>query len=167
MLPNQLYVFVDADYASMDLEHRRSTSGYLIFFNRGLISWRSCQQKRTAGSSTEVEYMTLYEAVKESIWIKTILQELNLFYCSPIIIYEDNTSTIRASLNPVEHSKLKHLEINFHSVRDYVNSKDIIIYHIDTYDQLADLLSKGQNSSRHQEISSRFLYFVPTNSTKN
>ena len=108
MLPHQLYVFVDSDWASSDLEKRRSTSGYLIFFNGGLISWRTCLQKRTATSSTEAEYLALHEAIKEAIWIKHILEELSLFNVNPVIIFEDNNSTINASYNPVEHSKLKH-----------------------------------------------------------
>ena len=164
MLPNQLYVFVDADWASINLDTRRSTSGFLIFFNGGIISWKSCQQKRTAGSSTEAEYIALYEAIKEVIWIKHILEELNLFNTKPVIIYEDNTSTIKASQNPVEHSKLKHLDINYHSIRDYVHSQEVIMQSINSNDQLADLLTKGQNATRQLTISSRFLHFVKANS---
>ena len=166
MIPNQLYVFVDADWASMDLDERKSTSGYLIFLNGGLISWKSCQQRRTAGSSTEAEYIALYEAVKEVIWLKNILEELNIFTVQPVIIFEDNTSTIRASSNPVEHSKLKHLSINYHSIRDYVKSKDIILYHIQSCDQLADILTKGHNSINHLSISNRFINLMPVNNFK-
>lgn len=56
MQPNRLYCFVDADFASSDLDNRRSVSGYLIFFNCGLISWKSVLQRRTSASSTEAEY---------------------------------------------------------------------------------------------------------------
>jgi hypothetical protein len=56
----------------------------------------------------------------------------------PVIVYEDNTSTIRASENPVEHSKLNHLEINYHSIRDYVQSEDIIMQSVYSIEQLAD-----------------------------
>ena len=164
MLPNQLYVFVDADWASMDLEHRRSTTGFLIFLNGGLISWRSCQQKRTAGSSTEAEYIALYEAVKEVIWIKHILEELNLFKVNPVIIFEDNSSTIRASENPVEHSKLKHLDINIHSIRDYVQSHDITMHYINSADQMADILSKPQTIPIHNNLAPRMLHFIKAHS---
>ena len=160
MLPHQLYVFVDSDWASSDLEKRRSTSGYLIFFNGGLISWRTCLQKRTATSSTEAEYLALHEAIKEAIWIKHILEELSLFNVNPVIIFEDNNSTINASYNPVEHSKLKHLDIIYHSIRDFIQSHDIIIQYINTPNQLADNLTKSNSISLHQNLSSRYIYFL-------
>ena len=134
MSPNCLYCFVDADFASYDLEQRRSTTGYIIFFNGGPISWKTMKQKRTAGSSTEAEYIALYEAVKETIWLKNILSEIILFEVPPVIIYEDNSSTIRASENLVEHSKLKHMEIDIHAIRDYISSNHIIMQKIVSVD---------------------------------
>ena len=162
MLPQQLYVFVDSDWASSDLEKRRSTTGYLIFYNGGLISWRTCLQRRTATSSTEAEYLALHEAIKESIWIKHILEELSLFTVNPIIIFEDNNSTINASYNPVEHSKLKHLDIIYHSIRDFIQSHDIIMQYINTPNQLADNLTKTNTVPVHQKLAPRYIYLIPS-----
>ena len=116
------------------------------------------KQKRTAGSSTEAEYIALYEAVKECIWLKNILSEIDLFEVSPVVIYEDNSSTLRASENPVEHSKLKHMEINIHAIRDYISSSDIIMQKIVSIDQLADLCTKPHPIYRHDDLVNRILF---------
>ena len=161
MIPNQLYAFVDADWASSDIEKRRSTTGYLIFFNGGLISWKTSLQKRTASSSTEAEYIALNEVAKEVVWLKHILEELNLFTVNAVIIYEDNSSAINASYNPVEHSKLKHLAITYHSIRDFINSNDITMRLIQSSDQMADSLTKGHSSSDHLRLVNRYINLLP------
>ena len=70
---NRIYCFVDADFASSDPDNRRSTTGYVIIFNGGIIGWKSIIQKRTSSSSTEAEYRALHEAFKEIIWLGNIL----------------------------------------------------------------------------------------------
>lgn len=55
--PNQLVAFCDSDYAE-DPETRRSTSGYVIFYAGGPVSWRSRKQPIVATqNSTEPEYI--------------------------------------------------------------------------------------------------------------
>ena len=43
--------------------------------------------------------------------------------------------------NPVLHSKTKHIDIRFHFLRDHVEKGDIDLVHIDTYHQVADILT--------------------------
>jgi hypothetical protein len=70
-------VFTNGDDALMgyfdsifggDLDKRRSFTGY-IFFTLGdsVISWKSQLQVTIALSSTEAEYMTITETIKEAI----------------------------------------------------------------------------------------------------
>ena len=157
MEPNRLYCFVDADFASSDLDTRRSVTGYVIFFNGGIVSWRSALQRRTSASSTESEYRSLHEACKECIWLTNILKEFGLKSPPPVVMFEDNTSTIAATQNPVSHSKLKHLDTIYHQVRDFVKDGQVIITHISTENQLADIFTKSLNSSKTQNLSHQIL----------
>jgi hypothetical protein len=161
MEANRLYCFVDADFASSDNDNRRSVTGYVIFFNSGIISWKSSLQRRTSSSSTEAEYRALHEACRECIWLTRILDELGYSHTAPIIIFEDNTSTIAATQNPVAHSKLKHLDTIYHQIRDFIADGQVIVTHIETEFQLADLLTKNQPVERHHRLANSIIQLVP------
>jgi hypothetical protein len=45
-------------------------------------------------SSCEIEYMTLFEAAKEAIWIRRFLNELNFRNDQLVLIFADNKSAI-------------------------------------------------------------------------
>jgi hypothetical protein len=156
-----LYCFVDADFASSDVDNRRSVTGYLIFFNSGIISWKSSLQRRTSASSTEAEYRALHEACKECVWLTNILRELGFDHQSPVFIFEDNTSTIAATQNPVAHSKLKHLDTIYHQIRDFIHDGKVIVTHIDTANQLADLLTKSLSITRHHQLVQNIMEIRP------
>ncbi|KAI3458810.1 hypothetical protein Pfo_015473, partial [Paulownia fortunei] len=67
--------YCDSDYAG-DLDKRRSTTGYLFTFVKAPISWKSTLQSTVALSTTEAEYMAVTEAVKEVIWLQSLLEDL-------------------------------------------------------------------------------------------
>jgi hypothetical protein len=161
MEPNRLYCFVDADFASSDIDSRRSVTGYVIFFNSGIISWKSSLQRRTSASTTEAEYRALHDACKECIWLTRILSEIGYEHVPPVIVFEDNTSTIAATKNPVAHSKLKHLDTIYHQIRDFIRDGQIVVTHVETQNQFADLLTKTQPAHRHQYLVENVIHVIP------
>ncbi|PON54728.1 hypothetical protein TorRG33x02_301590, partial [Trema orientale] len=58
------------------------------------------------------------------------------------MIYYDNIGATYLSVNPVFHSKMKHIAIDYHFVRDHVTSGSFGVSYISTKDQLADVLTK-------------------------
>ena len=61
-----LHGFIDADYAG-NVEDRKSTGGYLVFFCQTPISWKSGKQRIIARSSTEAEYKALADGTAKVI----------------------------------------------------------------------------------------------------
>ena len=77
--------YCDADYAG-DVQTRRSTTGYIIFYGGGPISWCSRRQPIVALSSTEAEYIAAADCCKEVLFLKSLIEELT-------------NKTIKANLN--------------------------------------------------------------------
>nr|KAJ0196275.1 hypothetical protein LSAT_V11C700361250 [Lactuca sativa] len=117
----ELKGFVDADWAKC-LATRRSVSGYMVYLNNCLISWKSRKQSIVSRSSTESEYRALGSITCEIIWILKILFELEVKNLIPASVFCDNSSTINLALNPVFHERTKHFEIDLHFVREKISS---------------------------------------------
>jgi hypothetical protein len=64
----------------------------------------------------------------------------------------DNKSAIKIAYNPWEHSRIKHIDIRHHFLRDHVIKGDIVISHIGTNDQLVDIFTKPLNEKRFREL---------------
>jgi hypothetical protein len=54
----------------------------------------------------------------------------------------DSTSAISVAKNLVLHSKTKHIEVRYHFLRDNVEKGKIVLIHVPTHDQLADIFTK-------------------------
>ena len=87
---------VDSSYAShLD---RKSHYGISIHMNNNSGSCVSVSKKSTiiALSSTEAEYVGMFEASKIIMWLRQFLLELDT---KPTILYEDNKPAIHISEN--------------------------------------------------------------------
>ncbi|XP_025017527.1 leucine-rich repeat-containing protein 4C-like [Tetranychus urticae] len=81
--------YVDADWGG-NFEDKRSATGYSFYLNGDLISWNTKKQQTIALSTTEAEYMAETEAIKEAIWLKSLMNELGYEVETPIDINCDN-----------------------------------------------------------------------------
>jgi hypothetical protein len=136
----KLDAYCDADYAG-DLDSRRSTTGYVFILGGGAISWSSRLQPTVAASTTEAEYMAAAYAIKEALWLRTLLSEIGLKY-ETITIYADNQSAIKLLKNPVFSMRSKHIDVIYHFARERVSKKEIAFKYIPTTKMVADILTK-------------------------
>jgi len=132
--------YVDASYANNP--DCKSTSGYLFFFNGGLVSWSSKKQSVWARSAAEAEYYAADGGAKEMLWFKQWLEDVDLPQ-GCVTIYEDNEACIALTKNPQFHNKTKHIGVLFHAVRDLVERKECEFIYIKSKSQLADICTKS------------------------
>jgi histone deacetylase 1/2 len=151
--------YTDADWGSCP-ETRRSMGAYIFLLAGGPITWQSKRQHTVSRSSTESEYRALSDSAQEAVWLRRLLQELQVLSPNPhsslsrtqslsttsqascITIFCDNQSALKLAQNPVFHARSKHVEIHYHFIRERVLEGEIEILHINSQDQPADFLTK-------------------------
>ena len=106
------------------------------------MSWSARKQATILRSSTEAEYKYLANATAEVMWIQTLLYELGTKAPKAARLWCDNIGATYLSANPVFHARTKHIEVDFHFVRERVARKLLEIKFIPTGDQLADGFTK-------------------------
>jgi hypothetical protein len=154
--PLALTAFTDADWAG-DASDRRSTSGVVIFLGNNPITWLSKKQHTVSRSSTEAEYRSLATGAAELAWLRQVLCDLQLYLPSAPLIWCDNTSALALASNPVFHGRTKHIEVDYHFVRERVVRGDLSLQFISTHDQLADIFTKALPSTRFLLLCSKLL----------
>jgi hypothetical protein len=90
----------------------------------------------------EAEYKLIANVIAEIIWIQTLLDELGVAHPSAASLWCDNLDATYFSANPMFHSRIKHIEVDCHFVRERVAQKQLTIHFISTKDQLADVFTK-------------------------
>lgn len=139
--PLHLHAFSDSDWGS-DKDDFISTGAYIIYLGRNAISWSSKKQRSVARSSTEAEYRSIAQAAGEVTWLENVLLELGVTCKTTPTIYCDNIGAVNLSANPVFHSCMKHLAIDYHFIREKVQTGVLRVTRVVNDDQLADALTK-------------------------
>ena len=120
----------------------KSTSGYLVYLGSTPISWKSEKQHTVSRSSTEAEYKALADGTTEILWICSLLLELQISSLAMTMLWCDNLGATFLSYNLLFHAHTKHVEVDYHFVRDRVAKRGIQVRFISSKDQLADVLTK-------------------------
>ena len=139
--------FSDSDWAG-DPDDRRSTNGYVFFYGKSPICWKSKRQATVALSTAEAEYIGLSMATSEAIWLRSLITELGEPDHAPTIIFGDNQSSIAMAKNhSSRHGRAKHIDIRHHFLQNCMDNKQIEFRYCPTLKMVADILSKNVMAS--------------------
>jgi hypothetical protein len=158
--PLQLNAFCDSDWAGCP-DDRRSTTGFAVFLGDCLISWSAKKQAVVSRSSTEAEYRSLSITTAELFWIRMLFRELGVSLSIPPVLWCDNIGALALASNPVFHARTKHIEVDYHFVREKVLNRDILIKFINTHDQVADVFTKGLPSAHFLVLKVKLMVVPP------
>jgi hypothetical protein len=133
--------FSDADFAR-DVDARKCTTWVIFFLVNSMITWQSTKQKVVAQSRCESEYIVAANMTCQALWLAQVLAEVQGSTPSSPLPRVDNKSAIALIKNPVLHGQSKHIEMNYHLVRESTENDRIKLEFIRSEEQLADILSQ-------------------------
>nr|GFD02017.1 retrovirus-related Pol polyprotein from transposon TNT 1-94 [Tanacetum cinerariifolium] len=137
----ELTGFSDADYAGCK-DSFKSTFDGAQFLGEKLVSWSPKKQNCTALSTAEAKYVSLSACCAQVLWMRTQLTDYG-FNFTKITIYCDSKLAIAISCNPVQHSRIKHIAVRYHFIKEHVEKGTIDMYFVKTDYQLADIFTKA------------------------
>ena len=149
-----LIAFSDSDFAN-DCSDRKSVSGYILMAGGNVLSWKSCKQELVTTCTLYSEYVALFTAAQEVLFMSRLMMELINTNITPVTVYCDNHGSITVAENPTHHKRSKAIDIKYHAIREYIQKKYIDVKYVVSDDNLADVFTKPlslADFTRHQQI---------------
>ena len=148
--------YVGADFAggwnrsdSDDLVSVMLQTWYVIRHMGCPILWVSKIQTEIAISTTEAEYITLSQAMRDVIPMTNLIEELNAVLKiegqKPIVrckVFEDNNGAMELANAPKMRPRTKHIALKYHHFSKAVRDQKVNIVAVDAKQQIANIFTK-------------------------
>jgi hypothetical protein len=97
--------------------------------------------------------MGMTQAAKEILWLRVLLDEIGAFkHIAPMAtLYGDNQGAIALARNPEYHQRTKHIDIQYHFIRDLVSTEKIHLEFCPSTDMIADIMTKALPRPAHDK----------------
>ena len=156
-----LEVYADADFAGEPEGNdgaMRSLTGIVAYIRGvGPIFSQSKLQSTVSTSTAEAELKAVGSAVQFTLSIRQLLGELGFTPTLPTTIYNDNEACIASLKSTVSGSRLRHVKINFHFVKEKVAEKEVALQYLSTEKMLADIFTKALAKPRFLQLRSALM----------
>ena len=152
---NILYAFTDTSHGDCLFTYR-TTGSYSLMINGVVFMYRVGRLPLQTISTCESEYIQLSLTTPQILWIRELLEKIDFPQAKATPIFVDNSSAEALATNPCINSRTRHIPIRFHFVRRHITENRIIVIHIDTKHQLADLGTKALSLPVHERHSKKF-----------
>ena len=96
-----------------------------------------------------------HSSSKRFIWIQGLLKEFGYTIANSNFIYGDNQGSIALANNPEYHARIKHIDIQYHFIRECVQNNKIILTYYPTIDMIADGMTKILAREKHLDLLAR------------
>ena len=107
------------------------------------------KQSAISLSSAEAEYRVAVEASKEAMWLCQILSKFGLHQQHPTTLWCDNQSAIQLCKDPVQHQRMKHIDLHIHFIRKPIHDRVLEVQYCPINDQVAYHRSEVYQTSIH------------------
>lgn len=98
----------------------------------------------------------------ELTWLTFLLRDIGISLSQPPQLFCDNMSALYMSVNPMFHAWSKHIELDYHFVREKVAMGHLLTRHVPTSSQPADIFTKPLSKDPFQRFRSKMGVFSKT-----
>lgn len=136
------YGYSDSSFAD-DPDSRKSTAGHVFMVAGGPVGWKAKTQCCVSTSTGEAEFVGVFEGGKQAKWMYSWFTEVDIYVDRPITVFCDNNAAVALTQNTGGHSRIKHVNVKTHWIREAVACGDIHVHPISTEENVADLFTKS------------------------
>ncbi len=138
----------------MDVERQESAQPGYVFTIAGCPEcWRSKKQSIVATASCEAEFIASCSAAKEAVWLSRLIGDIfNQDKPKPNRVFADNQGSIDSGKNQAITQSNKHVDIQYHYVRDVVAPVKVEFVHCLTQHKVADPLRKPLDRVKFEKV---------------
>jgi hypothetical protein len=140
--------YSDSNYAS-NKDTRKSVSGFAIYFNGALVSWKSKAQQCVTLSSTEAEYVAMSLCVMEMEFVRQIVGSIGFEPKLPMKLFVDNTGAMELAKNYSTSGRTKHIDVCFHFIREMIDQELLEIVFVPMDKNVADIFTKNVSMEKY------------------
>jgi hypothetical protein len=80
-------------------------------------------------------------ATKEALWLRMLMSDFGM-NVSTVNLLCDNQASIAVATNPICSQRAKHIDLQYHFIRDRIARKEISLSYVHTSANVADVLTK-------------------------
>lgn len=118
--------------------------GTLFFFlGDNLVSWGDKKQPTVSRSSCESEYRAMANIAAKVLWVINLLRELHVVCLDSPVLFCDNQSSLFLTQNHMAHKRAKHIDIDYHFVRELVSASRLVTQFIPPHLHVANIFTKS------------------------
>eukprot|EP00253_Pinus_taeda_P001515 PITA_01515 len=132
--------------------------GYVFTLGSGPITQACKKESDISLSSAEVEYRGAIESSKEALCLCQILLEFCFLQQHPTTLWCDNQNAIQLCKDPVQHQRIKHVELHMHFIRKLIHDHVLEVQYCSTDDQVANIFTKALIEAKFTKL--RFMVGV-------
>ncbi|KAH9648576.1 retrovirus-related pol polyprotein from transposon RE1 [Citrus sinensis] len=134
------------------IEYRRLVGGlqYLTLTRPDIV--HAVNKPTVSRSSAEAEYRALASTAAELTWITYLYREIGIPLAQPPQLLSDNLSALHMTINPVFHARSKHIELDYHFIREKVVDGALVTKFVPSSLQIADVFTKALSKAMFRDF---------------
>lgn len=138
---HNMHALVDSDWAG-DTNHRKSVSGIILRLAGGTILYKTKFQDTIALSTTEAEFTAACDAGKAILYVRSILDEINLDQDQATTLYIDNNGALLMGNAQQPTRRTRHMDLRKFALLDWIKRDLLLMKRVKTSMNCSDTMTK-------------------------